>query len=74
MLAKRLPTIIPPLSLEEALETTKIHSVAWKIDDHTALMKKDHFGLHIIQFLMNRDEAECYLYICILILYKIRMP
>ena len=28
MLAKRLPTIIPPLSLEEALETTKIHSVA----------------------------------------------
>lgn len=28
MLAKRLPTILPPLSLEEALETTKIHSVA----------------------------------------------
>ncbi|CAN5445349.1 YifB family Mg chelatase-like AAA ATPase [soil metagenome] len=31
MLAKRLPTILPPLSLEEALETTKIHSVAGKI-------------------------------------------
>jgi len=28
MIAKRLPTILPPLSLEEALETTKIHSVA----------------------------------------------
>jgi magnesium chelatase family protein len=28
MLAKRLPTILPPLSLNEALETTKIHSVA----------------------------------------------
>src|SRR5574344_469890 len=28
MLAKRLPSILPPLSLEEALETTKIHSVA----------------------------------------------
>lgn len=28
MMAKRLPTILPPLSLEEALETTKIHSVA----------------------------------------------
>ena len=28
MLAKRLPTILPPLSLHEALETTKIHSVA----------------------------------------------
>jgi len=40
MLAKRLPMIIPPLTLEEALETTKIHSVAGKIDDHTELMTK----------------------------------
>lgn len=30
MLAKRLPSILPPLTLEEALETTKIHSVAGK--------------------------------------------
>jgi len=43
MLAKRLPTIIPPLTLEEALETTKIHSVAGKIDPHTALMVKRPF-------------------------------
>jgi magnesium chelatase family protein len=43
MLAKRLPTIIPPLTLEEALETTKIHSVAGKIDDHTTLMTKRPF-------------------------------
>ncbi len=43
MLAKRLPTIMPPLTLEEALETTKIHSVAGKIDDHTALMTKRPF-------------------------------
>ena len=28
MLAKRLPSILPPLTLNEALETTKIHSVA----------------------------------------------
>ena len=43
MLAKRIPTIIPPLTLEEALETTKIHSVAGKIDAHTALMTKRPF-------------------------------
>ncbi|MBN2864174.1 MAG: YifB family Mg chelatase-like AAA ATPase [Bacteroidales bacterium] len=43
MLAKRLATIMPPLTLEEALETTKIHSVAGKIDDHTALMTRRPF-------------------------------
>jgi magnesium chelatase family protein len=43
MLAKRISTIIPPLTLEEALETTKIHSVAGKIDDHTALMIRRPF-------------------------------
>jgi magnesium chelatase family protein len=38
MLAKRLPTIIPPLTLEEALETTKIHSVAGKMEKETSLV------------------------------------
>lgn len=38
MLAKRLPTILPPLSLEEAMETTKIHSVAGKLTAAAALM------------------------------------
>lgn len=38
MLAKRLPTIIPPLTLHEALETTKIHSVAGNLDHETSLM------------------------------------
>ncbi|MDR1983703.1 MAG: YifB family Mg chelatase-like AAA ATPase [Prevotellaceae bacterium] len=38
MLAKRLPTILPPLNLREALETTKIHSVAGKIGRHTSLL------------------------------------
>jgi len=38
MLAKRLPTILPPLNLYEALETTKIHSVAGKLDAADALM------------------------------------
>lgn len=38
MLAKRLPTIIPPLSLIEALETTKIHSVGGKLSKETSLI------------------------------------
>lgn len=38
MLAKRISTILPSLSLNEALETTKIHSVAGKIDAQTSLM------------------------------------
>lgn len=43
MLAKRLPSIIPPLSLHEALETTKIHSVAGKLENNTSLMTKRPF-------------------------------
>ncbi len=43
MLAKRLPTIIPPLALREALETTKIHSVAGKMDRETSLMTRRPF-------------------------------
>jgi len=38
MLAKRMPTILPPFTLKEALETTKIHSVAGKIENQTSLM------------------------------------
>ena len=38
MLARRFPTILPPLSLNEALETTKIHSVAGKLPKNSALI------------------------------------
>lgn len=43
MLAKRLPTILPPLSLAEALETTKIYSVAGKLQNNTALISQRPF-------------------------------
>jgi len=38
MLAKRLPSILPPLNLHEALETTKIHSVAGRMSKNTSLI------------------------------------
>jgi len=43
MIAKRLATILPPLTLQEALETTKIHSVAGKVNKETALMNRRPF-------------------------------
>ena len=43
MLAKRLPSILPPLSIEESLESTKIHSVAGKLPEHTSLITKRPF-------------------------------
>ena len=43
MLAKRLPSILPPFTLQESLETTKIHSVAGKIGLNTSLMTQRPF-------------------------------
>lgn len=43
MLAKRLPTILPPMSLAEALETTKIHSVVGKLKENAGLINKRPF-------------------------------
>ena len=43
MLAKRMPTILPPLTMTEALETTKIHSVAGLVGSHTSLIRKRPF-------------------------------
>ncbi|WP_299551371.1 YifB family Mg chelatase-like AAA ATPase [Seonamhaeicola sp.] len=43
MLAKRLPSILPPMTLQEALETTKIHSVVGRVKEHTGLMAQRPF-------------------------------
>ncbi|KIC92825.1 YifB family Mg chelatase-like AAA ATPase [Flavihumibacter solisilvae] len=43
MMARRLPSILPPLTLNEALETTRIHSVAGKLPDNATLISKRPF-------------------------------
>jgi magnesium chelatase family protein len=43
MMAKRMPTILPPMTLPEALETTKIHSVAGKLGTRIGLMTERPF-------------------------------
>jgi magnesium chelatase family protein len=43
MLAKRLPSILPPMSNAEALEVTKIHSVAGKLADNGSVLKRRPF-------------------------------
>ena len=45
MMAKRIPTILPPLTLHEALETTKIHSVAGKLRRGSMLMTHRPFRM-----------------------------
>ncbi|HZW63815.1 MAG TPA: YifB family Mg chelatase-like AAA ATPase [Flavobacteriaceae bacterium] len=43
MLAKRLPSILPPMTLKEALETTKIHSVVGRVKENTGLLAQRPF-------------------------------
>ena len=43
MMAKRLPSILPPLTLQEALETTKIHSVAGRMERGSSLLSQRPF-------------------------------
>ena len=45
MMAKRIPTILPPLTLREALETTKVHSVAGKLKSGSMLMTHRPFRM-----------------------------
>ncbi len=43
MLARRMPTIMPPMTIEESLQTTKIHSVAGKVGAHHGLITERPF-------------------------------
>lgn len=43
MLARRIPSILPPMSLEESLEITKIHSIAGILEEHQALVERRPF-------------------------------
>ncbi len=45
MLAKRIPSILPPLELEEALEVTKIHSIAGTLSESTPLVARRPFQM-----------------------------
>jgi magnesium chelatase family protein len=58
MLAKRMPSILPPLNLYEALETTKIHSVAGKLGIDATLISKrpfrsPHHTISDVVFIIN---------------------
>ncbi|MGC8925802.1 MAG: YifB family Mg chelatase-like AAA ATPase [Calditerrivibrio sp.] len=44
MIAKRIPTILPPMSLEESIETTKIHSVAGILKNKGRLVRERYFS------------------------------
>ncbi len=65
MLAKRLPSILPPLSLSEALETTKIHSVAGRTMEKGGVMTSRPFRSphHTISDVTLLDVGE-YIYLC----------
>lgn len=64
MLAKGLPAIITPLTLEEAPETTKIHSVARKIYNHAGLITKRPFRSQhhsITDIVVIKNGVESYM-------------
>jgi magnesium chelatase family protein len=62
MLAKRLPSILPPMTLREALETTKIHSVAGKLKEVGLMNQRPFRSPH--HTISNVALYNVFLYIC----------
>ena len=64
MLAKRLPTILPPMTLEESVEVTRLYSVCGLLGEHASVLKKrpfrapHHAGAVIIQTGINVDARQ----------------
>jgi len=61
MVAKRIPTILPPMSLDEAIETTRIHSVSGLLEDSRGLVGTRPFRSphHTISDAGSSAEARC---------------
>ena len=62
MLAKRLPGILPRLTVDEALEATKVHSVAGVLESNQGLLTERPFRRLTTVFLMpgwSGAESEC---------------
>lgn len=57
MMAKRLPSILPPLTLAESLETTQIHSIAGKLERGLRLSPHGRFARHTTPFQMWHSLA-----------------
>jgi magnesium chelatase family protein len=58
MLAKRTPTILPPLTFEEALETTKIHSVAGVLEPRSGTCRRASIPLAAPRHLRRRTDRR----------------
>ena len=57
MLAKRLPTILPAMSLEEAIEATKVHSVAGLTRSNGALITRRPFRAPVRLYLRRPGSS-----------------
>ncbi|HET9378790.1 MAG TPA: ATP-binding protein [Chthoniobacterales bacterium] len=61
MIAKRIPSILPPISLEEAIETTKIHSICGQLNDDRQFITARPFRSphHTISLMPVSSAEQC---------------